>query len=208
MGLDFVERFFKLTLDNVYRFACSLLFAVAFLCNREAAGPIARFTELLDWLAIPSAWLTPVAAWLADRQEAVGLIAALVLAVALIFSASPGWRSRSGSTALLSIVVLMETGWGGWLLGGLLAALALLALVTGIVSYISRRMNGYAPGWVKEAWEGVANASVTLFLAVCYLLSPLGWLISQESYVSRGSRMNPIYVEQIEDSGPTGALPR
>lgn len=206
MGLDFVERFFKLTLDNVYRFACSVLFVVALVaCNRKES-PIAQLGDLLDYLAIPSRWLAPVEGWIAQRWLVVGGVAVLALFVAIAFAAAHDWRSRSGSTALLSVVVLIQVGQGRWILPTVAGIIVGLALLTGFATFLANRFSWDRPEWTRTAWEQVTNVLISLALAALYLLSPVGWLISQESYNVRGSRWNPLYIERVERSGPTGAV--
>ncbi|QNE35540.1 hypothetical protein [Leifsonia shinshuensis] len=206
MGLDFVERFFKLTLDNVYRFACSVLFIVALAAYAGNSTPLAQLGGVLDYLAIPSGWLASVGEWVAERVTVVGVVATLVLMVALAFAAASDWQSRSGSTALLSIVMLAEVGQGASMFNALIVGLAGLTLVTWLATLVARRSGWDRPEWTGSAWERVANIAMTLILAALYFLSPLGWLISQEPYNSRGSRANPLYVERIERTSPTGAV--
>lgn len=206
MGLDFVERFFKLTLDNVYRFTCSVLFMVALVAYTRSTTPLAQLGGVLDYLAIPSGWLTSVDEWVAQRQSVVGMVATLVLMVALAFAAASDWQSRSGSTALLSIATLTQVGEGTSTFTFLIAVVAGLAVLTGLARVLARRLGWGSPDWTSTAWERVANVLITLVLAALYVLSPLGWLISQEPYNSRGSRANPLYVERIERTSPTGAV--
>ncbi|MGO2521875.1 MAG: hypothetical protein ACTH8F_17285 [Microbacterium sp.] len=225
MGLDFVERFFKLTLDNVYRFACSLLFVVALLAwgrteykskieqlAESSAGssgilsPVEQLAELLNWLAIPSAWLVPVGDWLTDRDTVIGAVATMILMVAVAFAAANDWRSRSGSTALFSIVILIQVGQFARILTNVVIILAVFVLITWLVTFLASRMGWSKPGWTRMAWEKIANVGITLVLAAAYLLSPLGWLISQESHNLRGTSWNPLYIKQIEQRGPTGAV--
>lgn len=226
-GLDFVERFFKLTLDNVYRFTCSVLFIVALVAWRRAQStspieqlaqsssgssgvlsPVEQLAELLNWLAIPSAWLAPVDDWLTERQAVAGVVAILVLMVAVAFAAANNWHSRSGSTALLSIVILIQSGQLARVLIAAAIILACLILITGLAIFLASRLGWSFPGWLGTAWEKTGHVAVTLALAAAYLVSPLGWLISQEPYNLRGTRWNPLYIEQVERHGPMGATPR
>jgi hypothetical protein len=226
MGLDFVERFFKLTLDNVYRFACSLLFIVALVAwGRTQAtsrieqlgqsgsatsgvlSPVQQLAELLNWLAIPSAWLRPVGTWLADRGAVMGVVAVMILIVAVAFAAANDWRSRSGSTALLSVVIMIQVGYFALILIISLIVLAGLVLVTCLGAVFANRLGWSTPGLIGAAWEKVANVAMTLVLAAAYLLSPLGWLVSQETHNVRGTRWNPLYIEQAERHAPTGSVP-
>jgi len=227
MGLDFVERFFKLTLDNVYRFACSFLFVVAlvswgrtrsstpieYLWQNQSwfpgvLTPTEQLAEVLNWLAIPSAWLTPVGNWLTDRDAVVGAIATMTLMVAVAFASANDWRSRSGSIALLSVVVLIQVG--RFTQVAMIVSIALfgLALFTGLAAQTAYRRGQREPRWTKTAWEKIGNVAMTVGLAAAYLLSPLGWLVSQESqsHNVRGTLWNPLYVEQVERRRPTGAI--
>ncbi|MFJ3472531.1 hypothetical protein ACIPJ1_06310 [Microbacterium maritypicum] len=206
MGLDFVERFFKLTLDNVYRFTCSLLFGVALFAYAADVAPATQLAGLLDWLAIPSAWLNAVGSWLDQRQVVVGVVATLTLLVAIAFAATNDWHSRSGSTALLSTVILMQVGQGAWTLTAAIIVIACLITITGLAAYLAVRLGWETPEWTRTVWEKTANVMMTLVLAASYLFSPLGWLISQEPYNVRGTRWNPLYIEQVERTGPTGAV--
>lgn len=195
MGPDFIQRFFRLTLDNVYRFTCSVLFVVAVVGHLQGGRPIKRLETLLDWLAVPSAWLGPVADWISERQGFVVLVASLLLVVALLVAAVDR-NSRSGSTALLSMVFLFEAGQAELVQTAVVVALVSLVVLTVSARFVSERIGFTAPEWTHSAWERAANVFLSLTLSAVYLLSPLGWLISQEPYAVRGSRRNPIFVEQ------------
>lgn len=208
MGLDFVERFFKLTLDNVYRFTCSLLFLMACIGYLREVAPTAQLASVLNWLGVPSAWLTAVADWIAPRQEVMAIVATLVLIVAVLFAAANDARSRSGSTSLLACAVLVQVELGWWIFLAPLIAVATLALVTGGGLFLTRRLGFAEPDWPKRAWEPVGRVVLTVVLACVYVLSPLGWLISQEPYNVRGTRLNPLFIEQIPRTGPSGAAIR
>ncbi|MDR4534091.1 hypothetical protein [Glutamicibacter sp. PS] len=206
MGVEFVERFFRLTLDNVYRFACSLMFAVALVAITNQTLPLTQLAGLLDWLAVPSSWLVPVSDWLAERQVVVDWVAFLTLIVAVTFSLANDWRSRSGSTALLATAILFQGEFGWRTFAAAIICLVALMLVTGLAHALTSRLGIATPGWTRSAWSKVGNAVMTLAFAVLYLLSPLGWLISQEPHNSRGTRWNPLYIEQVERSVPSGAI--
>lgn len=206
MSLDVVERFFKLTLDNVYRFGCSALAAITILGYHDATSPIEGLTRLLNWLAIPSTWLTPVDEWVTERQMVVGIVAAMTLVVA-IFATTNNWSSRSGATALLSIVCLIQVGQGARVFTITITVVVIFALVTGLSSLVARRLRREIPAWMQDAWEKVLNVAITLFLAACYVFSPLGWLVSQGSQNMRGTRGNPIYIDSVDQREPSGALP-
>ncbi|MFT3797989.1 hypothetical protein [Microbacterium sp.] len=208
MGPDFLQRFFKLTLDNVYRFTCSLLFVVAVSAHLRHVSPVTQLGSLLDWLAIPSAWLTTVGAWVDDRQSVVGFFAALVLCIALAFAAANDWHSRSGSTALLCTATLTQVGMADELIAVTLSLVAGLAVVTVTVAFVARRWGWGMPEWTASAWGTLWNVLLTLGLAALSLLSPLGWLISQERHDVRGTRSNPLVVEQVGRAGPSGAVGR
>ncbi len=206
--VDFIERFFKLTLDNVYRFTCSLLAVVALFTINSAPNPIAGLTWLLDWSGIPSSWLVPVGDWIADRQEVVAAVAALVLLVALV-AAARAPLSRAGSTALLSIVVLAQVGFGCWVLVAAVAVAIGLGLVSWLTVRAARRLYWSEPKWTGSVWGWITRVVGAVILAVIYLISPLGWLISQDFYHPRGSQQNPLHIEQgvPRTPTPTGALP-
>lgn len=206
MGPDFIQRFFKLTLDNVYRFTCSVLFVVAVVGEVQGQSPIEQLEALLSWLAIPSAWLVPVADWITERAGLVGFVGALVLLVAILFAAVDK-DSRSGSTALLSAALLFEVGKAEQVEAAFAIAFISLVVVTGGAHLVTRRMGFASPGWTESAWERAANVFISLMLSAAYMLSPLGWLISQEPYAVRGSRWNPIFVEQTKPARPSGAAP-
>lgn len=189
----------------MYRFTCSLLFAIALLAYPRQASPVEQLGDLLDWLAIPSAWLSPVGEWVAQRQVVVGAVAVLLLLVAVAFAAANDWHSRSGSTSLLSIVILIQVDHGTWVFTASVIVLAGLALLTGCAGFFARRFGWDTSEWTRPAWEKVGKVLLTLVLAAFYLVSPLGWLISQEPYNVRGTRWNPLYIEQIERRGPSGA---
>ncbi|MCP1428532.1 hypothetical protein J3D45_001030 [Microbacterium foliorum] len=209
MGLDFVERFFKLTLDNVYRFACGLLFAMACIGYTQEDPPTAQLASVLNWLGVPTAWLTAVAEWIAQRQGPMAIVATLVLLVAVAFAAANDLRSRSGSTSLLACALLYQTGFGWWVAVGPLAALVFLALVTGGGRFVTSRLGFSSPDWPQHVWETVGHVVLAVALAALSVFSPLGWLISQEPFNARGTRGNPLVVEQLPSaSGPSGAVIR
>lgn len=216
-GLELVERFFKLTLDNVYRFTCSVLFVVALVAwgrgqftssieqlahspsgSPGILSPVAQLAELLNWLAIPSAWLAPVDDWLAERQNVAGVVAILVLTVAVAFAAANSWHSRSGSTALLSIVILIQVEQFARVLSAAAIAYACLILITGLAIFLALRRDWGFPVWLTAAWQKSGNVAATLALAAAYVFSPLGWLISQEPSNLRGTRWNPLYIAHLE----------
>lgn len=201
MGFEHVERFFKLTLDNVYRFSSSLLFMVALLGAHKGSSPIEGLTWLLNWLAIPSKWLAPVGEWLTERQAAVGVVATLTLLIAIGFASTGRWLSRTGATALLSIVFLMQVRLGWQVFIGAISILGVLVLISVLRLIVVRPMGWDALSRVTSegmgaVWEKVGNVLITLIVAVTYLISPLGWLISQEPYNLRGTSMNPLYIKQ------------
>ena len=190
-------RFFKLTLDNVYRFACSVLFIAAVTGVFVQFTPIEQLIKLLDWLAIPSAWLVPVADWVAQRDIVVGTVAMLSLIVAIGFAIANDSRSRSGSTALLSITVLMQVGQAGPAFIGISLFLAVLVASTVLGGFLATRFGWGEPEWIQSVWEGLANLGGRMLLAAAAVLSPLGWLISRDVHDARGTRWNPIVIEQI-----------
>lgn len=183
-GFD-VQRFFRLTLDNVYRFLCSVLFLATVVGWFVGNAPLVQAGVLLDWLAIPSAWLEPVAMWISQRGEVVGLIALLMLTVAVVFILVSGIQSRAGSTALVSTALLTETG---QLLGVLISA-GVLAVLPGlaalIVNSLARRLGFSQPEWVSSVGIKYREELIALVYAAAYVLSPLGWLISQDRSTSR-----------------------
>ncbi len=203
--MDFVSRFFRLTLDNVYRFTCSLVFVIAVVAVSQQLRPTDQFIRLLDWAEIPSTWLQPAAEWIGLRQDAVAFVSALLLIVAVGFTTANDWQNRSGSTALISAGLLMEVGKTGWLLAGAVVIIVISVVVTGATAYVSHRMRGGQPDWVGAAWDKVGRAASSLIISAVYVLSPLGWLISQDSPITRGSRSNPLYIESVASPGPSGA---
>ena len=196
MSIDFVERFFKLTLDNVYRFICSLLFMAAIVGLWFEVKPLAQLAGLLKWLAIPSDWLTVVGIWLQQRVGVVTLISLLVFAVALIFTTFQDSGSRAGSTALLSIVMLMEGGWGH-LIAIITAVLFGALIVVSAVDFFLRRRTLGSWWLIDPVRERLVMVFVALVNSASYLLSPLGWLITQDPYFKQGSRFNPLYVRKL-----------
>lgn len=208
MGLDFIERFFKLTLDNVYRFTCSLLFLVAGIGYLQGLPPTVQLASLLDWLGVPYAWLTAVGEWIAARQNVLAIVATLLLLVAVLFAAANDARSRSGSTSLLACVLLVEVELGWWIFSGALIVVTSLALISGGGLFLTRRLGWAEPDWPRRAWEPVWRVVVSVALASAYVLSPLGWLISQEPYNLRGTRLNPLFIAQVPKTGPSGAAAR
>ena len=200
MGFDVIERFFKLTLDNVYRFLCSVLFLSAVVGWFKGNTPSIQFGLLLDWLAIPSVWLAQASWWLTQREEVVGLTASLLLTVAVWFILVNGLQSRAGSTALLSTTILAETGQ----LLGVVTSAGALAVLPGlgalIVRSVHRRVGSPQPEWTSSVGTKYVEEMSALMCAAAYVLSPLGWLISQESYQRRRGtgRFSPLYIAKVE----------
>lgn len=145
---------------------------------------------------MPSAWLTPVGDWVINRQYAVGTVASLVLFVAIVAAARTRF-SRAGSTALLAVVVLTQVELGHLVLIAAVVVPTGLWLARLLTIRTARRMSWTEPGWTAPVAEWGVNVSEALILAATYLFSPLGWLISQESHLPRGSRQNPLHIEQV-----------
>ena len=198
--LNFVERFFKLTLDNVYRFMCSILFLLAVLGCYLGTTPITQATMLLNWLEVPSAWLGRVAAWLGERQEVVEVVASGMLCVAVFFAFANDSRSRSGSTALLSFVLLAEIGRTMKVVSLLGILVFVIVAITIVVAVFARRAHKPFPGWMKNSLERPLKVVLGLVLAAFYVFSPLGWLIAQEPLGERGTRMKPLYVARLDST--------
>lgn len=205
MGIDFVERFFKLTLDNVYRFSCSFIFVAAIAGSLMHAAPTAVIAKALSWLGVPSGWLGIVGEWIAARDIAIGWVSALVLTVALAFAATNGPNSRAGATALLSTALLYEVGRGPWLLTLAVWLLVGWVVFSASVQLITRRLQWGSPQWIIAVWEKIGLVSASVMIAFIYVASPLGWLISQEALDRRGSASRPLYVTRIAPHGPSGA---
>jgi len=205
MGLELVTQFFKLTLDNVYRFACALMFAVGLIGVHQQRSPLRQLSELLDWLAIPSGWLTPLGDWIALRQELVGAAAGLTLVLAVVSSAADSWHSRAGSTALGASVFLMEAGLGGPLLAAV-GILSAAGVVIAIAAHVVGRLQ-WDLGWYLTVRGKAANVLIAVFLACLSVFSPVGWLLNDDPFNSRGTRLNPLYVEHVDPIGPSGARP-
>ncbi|MBF4636263.1 hypothetical protein ITJ38_17770 [Agreia pratensis] len=198
MGIDFIERFFKLTLDNMYRFTCSLLFIISLVAHGREMSPVEQVVGVLDWLAIPSSWLIPVGEWVNLRQDVIAGVAFITLIVAIAFAAANDWHNRSGSTALLSIVILIQVDQEALVINSALVLVAILTLASGLTAVLCRRVGWGPPAWIESAWRKVAHIFMTLVLAALYLFSPFGWMVSQEPYNTRGSRRNPLFIEQAK----------
>ncbi len=206
MGLD-VPRFFKLTLDNVYRFVCSVAFFVAVFGAAEDLLPSQQLSALLEWLGAPNVWVTPAARWISERDGFVAVAASLLLIVAVAFASANTADNRSGSTALLAVALLCEAGRRVDVQVGAMAVIVAAVVVTGATALIVRRTGGGEPEWLRTVWAAIRRTAAALLVGAVHVLSPLGWLISQEPRNERGSRDRPLYVEQVRATGPTGARP-
>lgn len=203
MGLEFVTQFFKLTLDNIYRFACALMFAVGLTGVNQQRSPLRQLSELLDWLAVPSDWLVPIGDWIALRQELVGAVAGLVLILAVISASANSWHTRAGSTVLAASAVLMEAGLGSQLLA-LVGSLSVMGVIVAIAAHVAERLH-WDLGWYVTMRGKAANVLVAVLLACLSVASPIAWLLTEDPFNSRGSQLNPLYIEQVAPVGPSGA---
>lgn len=167
-------------------------------------SPFGQLRQLLDWLAIPSRWLAPVEVWMAQREEFVAAVAAMTLLIAILFAAANGWRSRSGSTAILSVVIVFQAGRGFQLVLGIIVVLALVAVATILAIVLVHRFGWVAPQWTHAAREHVGRVVGCISVSALYFLSPLGWMVSQDVVDARGTLWNPLYVNWTEPSGPSG----
>ncbi len=152
----------------------------------------------MDWLAIPSAWLELVAIWVSERCEVVGLIAWLVLMVAISFILATNLQSRAGSTVLLVITLLVEVGQLSKATSSLGVTALLSAAAALVVSFFAYRARSDRPEWTTLVAEKYGEVLLSLSLAAAYVLSPFGWLISQDPYQQkRGSYASPLYVATV-----------
>lgn len=204
--LSFLQGFFRLTLDNVYRFACSALFWLAVASQSEGNSPLDQLGSALEWLTIPSTWLGVVQSWIMARAFAVGAFAALAGAVAAVFAAST-FFSRAGSTVLISVAVLIQVGRGQAMAAFVCWALVVLIVVTFGADRTAKWFQHASPEWPKTAWLKTATLATSCGFAALYFLSPLGWMVSQDDKLARGSQVNPLVVTHADSSSPAGALP-
>ncbi|MFB8894098.1 hypothetical protein [Microbacterium plantarum] len=204
MGFD-APRFFKLTLDNVYRFACGVTFLGAVVGALNELLPTEQLRAFMEWLGVPAGWLVSAGHWINERADLVALAAALLLIVAMAFASANGVENRSGSTALLAVSLLLEAGRQAEVLLGIAATIAVAVTVTGVVMVATRRLDGSRPAWVDTMWGTIGRVAAALVAGGFYVLSPLGWLISQEPRNERGSPARPLYIEQLPETSPTGA---
>lgn len=155
--------------------------------SREVS-PTAQLASVLNWLGVPTAWLTAVADWIAQRQEVMAIVATLVCSSRFC---SPRPMMRVAARARRRF----------WC-----AHYSFRSSLAGF--FLTRRLGFAEPDWPKRAWEPVGRVVLTVVLACVYVLSPLGWLISQEPYNVRGTRLNPLFIKQIPKTGPSGATIR
>ncbi|RII41297.1 hypothetical protein DWB68_13215 [Galactobacter valiniphilus] len=201
--VEFVERFFKLTLDNVYRFVCSALLLAAGFGAGNGLKPLQQLGRALDWLAIPSEWTTPVGEWIAQRGFFVACVGVGGLMVAALF-VTTGPLSRAGASVLLSVVIIGESGYAQWLWVVLGIVAAGLVILAGWAIRDVLMRHGELSWEVQNVGRYVGAAARGLLLSVFYVLSPLGWALSQEYTDQRGSARNPLHVKAVEEHMPSG----
>lgn len=121
-------------LDSVYRVGASIagIALVVSWFSGEYGGPDEVLLSVLSALGIPTGWLDSTLLWMAAREEIVGnvgivMIAISVVCLALTSSFSEVLSQRSSSTIWLCGAVLAVVGQGGavirWLVIGTLLSL-------------------------------------------------------------------------------------
>lgn len=198
MSFDLIERFFKLTLDNVYRFVCAVLFIAALSGASQDIGPLRQVARLLVWLGAPSAWVASVETWFAARAGALAVVSVLLLVIAVVFAMRDRWGSRAGATVLLALTALMQAGAISDVLAPAIAALAALMIVSLIAAVVMWRGGSSFPEWLSHTWERVGNLGLSMVYAGAALLSPLGWLLNEDPSSTRGSQWNPVHVKRVD----------
>lgn len=206
--MDFIRKFFRLTLDNVYRFACALLFSVTVLGLFSHRSPIGQLGAVVDWLGLPSQWVSTIGAWIEIRREGIGLGAWFLLLIAVGFMANRHQFNRAGSTGLLAAVLLVQTGIIESVLWLFFFGLLCLTLLSGAVLLLSRRLDSALPEWPSLIWGWVGRVFRSFVEAIAYLFAPVVWLISEDFSANRGSFIDPIVVEVKDKRVPSGSLPR
>ncbi|MDQ1137440.1 lysylphosphatidylglycerol synthetase-like protein (DUF2156 family) [Microbacterium sp. SORGH_AS 1204] len=198
MSFDVIERFFKLTLDNVYRFVCAVLFIAALWGASQDIRPLRQVARLLVWLGAPSAWLASVETWFAARAGALVVVSVLLLIIAVVFAMRDRWGSRAGATVLLALTALVQAGAVFNVLATATTALVALMIVSLIAAVVTWRAGLSFPEWLSHTWERVGNLGVSIVYAGTAFLSPLGWLLNEDSSPTRGSRWNPVHVKRVD----------
>ncbi|MDQ1122800.1 hypothetical protein [Microbacterium trichothecenolyticum] len=197
MSLDTVQNFFRLTLDNVYRFVCALFFLLAISAGSEGVTPLQQTARLLSWLAIPADWLGVVEAWLGERSDALINVSTLGLFIAFCACLTESWLSRAGATVLLAIGFLIQAGAAVqflWTVGTLAAGLA-VGIVA--VSAVRRRLGFSATSWLSPVFSRLQNLAPSLFLALLGAFGPLMWLVGEDRARAGETRSTPVHVSQV-----------
>lgn len=179
--LDVTERFFKLTLDNVYRFIASSIFVISLIGLRRQVSPTDQLATILEWLAIPTAWLTTVDQWLVPRQGILSIFVLCVLVIAIPFSIGHSWTSRYGATVILSSSIIIELDRIGLL--GLLLLIFIVRSVwsTTYFNNLYRKTYQHSKGdWSNQLGTEIWWLAKSIVYAVSCIFTPIAWLIGQD----------------------------
>lgn len=197
MSLDTVQNFFRLTLDNVYRFVCALFFFLAISSVSEGATPLQQTVRLLSWLAVPADWVGVVEAWLGERSDALISVSALALFIALCACLAESWLSRAGATVLLAIGFLIQAGVLVqllWVVGTLTAG---LAVGIAAVSAVRHQLGLSATSWLSPVFSRLQNLAPSLLLALLGAFGPLVWLVGEDRPRTGETRSTPVHVSKV-----------
>lgn len=194
MSFDVIDRFFKLTLDNVYRFVCAALFAIALTSLAQGVSPLRMLERTLAWLAAPSEWISPVEQWVAARADTVFPLAFCLLCLAALFATREDTWTRAGATVLLAATCLLQC-WATVPAAGvtLVIAMSAYSVVGGIVAlFFSDSI--VVPGFWGHAALRVMHLALSTVSAAIAVVGPLGWLLNADAVSKRGSRYEPVHI--------------
>ncbi|WP_295839121.1 hypothetical protein [uncultured Microbacterium sp.] len=196
MSLDTVQSFFRLTLDNVYRFFCAFFLLIAVVAVSEGVTPLQQAAQLLTWLAIPAEWVGIAEAWLGERNAALVIVSSVGLFVALGACLTESWLSRAGATVLLAFGFLIQAGAAVQVLGavGTLVTVALVGVVA--ISALRRKFGLPATNWLSPVASRLRNLGPSLLLAFLGVLGPFVWLVTEDQPRAGETRSRPVHVSR------------
>lgn len=159
-------------LDSAYRAAASIagLALVWSWDSDEHDGPGEVLLSALSALGIPTGWLEATLTWMTERQELVGnvgivMVAISVLSLALTSSFADVLSQRSTSTIWLCWAALAVVNQGGAVVGWLVFG-ALLSLIKDLVIMEDEDKRLVRRGRAEQDWDRLGARLVALFGAL------------------------------------------
>lgn len=106
-------------LDSTFRVFSSGLFAIGCFESSEGHSPTSALLKILNYLGAPTQWITSTASWLSDRWELLVIAAVICVAIGTL-STNEAHASRTASTQLIGLALLLEVLPSPWIVAGLI----------------------------------------------------------------------------------------